>query len=113
MVLDLAEEPGRSPGLARAVISSFLASDCVRGLIAGVMQEGRGLIAEIISAGQARGEIDPRVRKEKAAFQLQQAVMGTFLLWSLDGEPALRARVEDSFEHFWRAVAIRSQKQEP
>jgi hypothetical protein len=31
--------------------------------------------------------------------------MGTILLWSAHGEPALEAWIEDSFQHFWRAIA--------
>jgi AcrR family transcriptional regulator len=112
LVLRLAEEPGRSPGLARAVLSSFLASEAVRSLIEGFMREGRGMIAAVIAAGQAYGEIDPRLKADKVALQLQQTFMGTVLFWSLHGEASLEACVEDSFQHFWRAVAVSGHKQE-
>src|ERR1035437_2082792 len=49
LVLSLAEEPGRSPALARAVISSFLASDGVRLLIEQFMLEGCEMIAEVVA----------------------------------------------------------------
>jgi AcrR family transcriptional regulator len=113
LVLRLAEEPGRSPSLARAFISSFLASEGVRTLIERNMQEGRGMIAEIVAAGQRRGEIDPRLKKELVAIQLLQTCMGTVLLWSLHGKPALEAWIENSFQHFWRAIANSGRKQEP
>jgi AcrR family transcriptional regulator len=106
LFLRVAEEPGRSPDLARALITSFLASKRVRGLIEHNMSEGRKMVAEIVAAGQKRGEIDPRLKKEKVALQLQQAFLGTLLLWSLQGEPALESWVEDSFQHFWRAIAV-------
>ena len=70
------------------------------------MREGRAIAAEIIAAGQARGEIDPRLKKDKVAMQFMQMFLGTVLLWSLHGEPALTAWIEDSFQHFWRAIAI-------
>ena len=105
LVLCLAEEPGRSPDLARALISSFLASEGVRNIIKRKMQEGHKMIAEVVAAGQKRGEIDPCLQKEKVATQLLQAEMGTILLWSAHGEPALEAWIEDSFQHFWRAIA--------
>jgi AcrR family transcriptional regulator len=110
MLLRLAEEPGRSPDLARAVISSFLASPGVRSIIERKMCEGRKIVAEIMAAGQERGEIDPRLSKEKVAIQLLQTVMGTVLLWSLHGEPALATWMEDSFQHFWRAIAVSGEK---
>ncbi|MGD0521458.1 MAG: TetR/AcrR family transcriptional regulator [Terracidiphilus sp.] len=105
LVLRLAEEPGRSPSLARAMTSSFLASEPVRVIIDRNMREGRKAIAEIVAAGQERGEIDRRLKKKKIAIQLQQMLMGTVLLWSLHGEPELKAWLEDSFQHFWRAIA--------
>ena len=106
LFLRVGEEPGRSPDLARALISSFLASVAVRKLIDRNMSEGRKMTAHVVSNGQERGEIDSRLKKEKVALQLQQAFMGTLLLWSLHGEPALETRLEESFQHFWRAIAI-------
>jgi AcrR family transcriptional regulator len=106
LMLRLAEEPGRSPDLARALISSFLASKSVRKMIVCNMMEGHKMIAEVVAAGQKRGEIDPRLQKEKVATQLMQAAMGTILLWSAHGESALKEWIEDSFQHFWRAVAL-------
>src|ERR1035437_724450 len=106
MAVGLVKEPGRSPALARAVISSFLASDVVRSLIEDRMCEGRRIIAELVKEGQKRGEIDRRLKKEAVAVQFQQAVMGTILLWSLHAEPPLATWIENSFQHFWRAIAI-------
>jgi AcrR family transcriptional regulator len=113
MFLRLAEEPGRSPDLARALISCFLVSEGVRNIIERHMREGRRIIAKIVAAGQKRGEIDPRLKKEKAAIQVLQAFMGTVLFWSLHEEPALAIWIEDSFQHFWRSVAVSSRKQKP
>ena len=109
----LVEEPGRSPSLACAFISSFLASEGVRTVIARNMREGRKMIAQIVGAGQERGEIDPKLKKEKVAMQLMQSCMGTVLLWSLDETPALKARIEDSFQHFWRGIALSGEEQKP
>jgi AcrR family transcriptional regulator len=106
LFLRVSEEPGKSPDLARALISSFLASEGVRKLIAQNMQEGRRMIAEIMAAGQARGEIDTHLKKEKVAIQMLQTFMGTVLFWSLHEEPALSIWMEDSFQHFWRAIAV-------
>jgi AcrR family transcriptional regulator len=113
LMLRLAEEPGRSPDLARALISSFLASEGVRKIIVGKMLEGHRMIAEVVAAGQKRGEIDPCLNQEKVATQLLQAEMGTILLWSTHGEPALKEWIEDSFEHFWRAIALSGQEKKP
>lgn len=103
----LVEEPGKSPALARALIASFLASVSVREILKRTMREVRKLVGEMIAIGQQRGEIDPRLKREKVAAQFVQALMGTVLLWSLHEKPAIDAWIDDSFEHFWRAVSSR------
>jgi AcrR family transcriptional regulator len=106
LFLHSAEDPGRSPGLARALLSSFLAGEGARRSMARKMaSDGRKFLAQIVAEGQKRGEIDPRLKKEKVALHIQQAFMGTLLLWSLEGEPALEACAEESFQYFWRAIA--------
>src|SRR5208282_2895679 len=62
----LAEEPGRSPRLARAIISSFLASESVREIVKRNIREGRKAIAEVFSEGQQRVELEPRLDTGKA-----------------------------------------------
>lgn len=112
LFLRSAEEPGRSPELGRALLSSFLGSEDMRRLMAhNLASEGRKRLAQIVAAGQERGEIDSRLKEEKVALHIQQAFMGTLLLWSLEGKPALQAWAEESFQHFWRAVAASNQEQ--
>jgi AcrR family transcriptional regulator len=101
----LAEEPGRSPDLARSLISSFLASEQVRALVDGHMAQGREYVARIFEIGQRCGEINPELKGAHLAVLSQQAVLGTILLWSLRGEPQLKTAMEHTFQHFWRAIA--------
>jgi AcrR family transcriptional regulator len=102
----VSEEPGRSPELGRALLSSFLASDRIRPLIDRNMSEGRRMVAEIIELGQQRAEIDPKLKKDQVALHLQQTFLGTLLLWTLRGESKLQKVTEASFQHFWRAIAV-------
>jgi len=102
----VAEEPGRSPELGRALLSAFLASDRLRTLIDRNMSDGRRMVAEIIEFGQQRGEIDPKLGKEQVALHLQQTFLGTLVLWTLRGESKLQKATEASFQHFWRAIRV-------
>jgi AcrR family transcriptional regulator len=111
LFLRVAEEPGRSPDLARALLSSFLASEGVRVMAYNLACKGRKMLAKIVAAGQERKEIDSRLKQEKVALQIQQAFMGTLLLWSLQGRPGLKLWAEESFQHFWRAVAAAGREQ--
>ena len=113
LALGLTEEPGRSIDLARAMVSSFLVSEVVRTMLNERLTEARGKITRLIGLAQERGEIDPHLDKEKTAAQFQQAVLGTILLWTLHSGPPLSEQIEQSFEHFWRAVERRGGEQEP
>jgi hypothetical protein len=74
------------------------------------MERGRKMAAELVVRGQERGEITASLRKSTVALQFQQTVMGTILLWSLHGRPSLVRRIEDSFEYFWRSIAVPDQE---
>jgi len=111
MVERIAEEPGSSPSLARAFISSFLASAGVREIIKATMLEGRQTVAGVIATGQERGEIDPLLDPERVAVHLIQSCLGTVLFWSLHEQPSLAESLEATFQQFWRSLAVSSKEQ--
>ena len=101
----LSEEPGRSPDMARTLISSFLASDRVRIHVDQHMATGRRGLARIIEIGQRSGEVDPALNCDHLALLFQQSALGTILVWSLHREPHLKTAMENTFHLFWRAIA--------
>lgn len=101
----ITEEPGRSPELARALISSFLASEAVREIVREAMASGRKMLAEIMDAGKRRGEIDRTLNSDELASQFLQTFLGTVLVWSLHEQPPLAGWIETAFMHLWRAIA--------
>jgi len=107
----VAEEPGRSPDMTRALISTFLASNQIRFTMAGNLAEGRRMVAKILELGQQHGEIAPGLKPDQLARQCQQSVIGTLLFWSLRGDEKLETRLEESFQHFWRAVTLNKEAQ--
>src|SRR5690349_3258281 len=100
----IAEEPGRSAELTRALISSISASDRMRVIMSERMAEGRQMLARVLELGQERGEVSRELKKSEMAVACQQSVLGTMLLWSLRGEGNLASWMENSFKHFWRAI---------
>ncbi len=54
------EEPGRSPELARALLTAFLSST-IRALIAQNMSDGRRIVGRVLELGQERGRNRPQV----------------------------------------------------
>ncbi len=103
----LAEEPGRSPEMARALISAFVSSDRSTEIMGHNMAKGREIVARAIEIGQKRKEIDPRLKKDRVALQAQQTFLGALLVWSLTGEQPLENVLESSYQLLWRAIAIR------
>jgi AcrR family transcriptional regulator len=105
----VAEEPGRSPEMTRALISTFLASDEIRLAMSMNLAEGRRMVAKILDLGQQRGEVNRGLKPEQLARQCQQSVIGTLLFWSLRGDDKLETRLEESFQHFWRAISLKKE----
>lgn len=105
----VAEEPGHSADLTRALISSITASERVRIIMSDRMAEGRQMLARIVELGQERGEVAKSLEPSQVAMVCQQSVMGTLLLWSLRGEGRLETWLESSFNHFWRAITPRQE----
>jgi AcrR family transcriptional regulator len=105
LFLRLAEEPGRSPDLARALVSGFVSSKRSTEIMALNMAKGRELITRAIEIGQKRREIDSSLKKDRIALQAQQTFLGALLLWSLTGEHKLQNVVESSFQLLWKAIA--------
>ncbi len=106
LFLKVTEEPGRSPELTRALLTAFLSST-IRDEMAQDMAEGRRIAGYILELGQERGEINPNLRTDRMALHLQQAFLGTMLMWSMTGEEKLGTEVEASFQHFWRSIAAK------
>jgi len=109
LCVELAEEPGRSPELARALLAAFLSST-VREQVAQDMAEGRRLLSRILKLGQDRGDVDHKLKADQMALHFQQAFIGTMLLWSMRGEEKLETSVDATFQHFWRAIAVKEKR---
>jgi AcrR family transcriptional regulator len=106
----LAEEPGKSPALARGLMSALVGSDRVRQLAGEAMAEGRKRLTRIFSLGQKHGEIRRDRKPQSMAWMFQQTLFGTIVLWTIQPETPLTPRIDQSFEHFWAAIASRGSR---
>lgn len=90
LIPQLAEEPGRSRELVRAILVAVHSSDAVRDLLREQLLEGRAALGELLAMGQKQGA----VRRDRPALDLarmmQQMAFGTLMLWALhkSNEPA-------------------------
>ena len=105
LFLALAKEPGSSQDLTAALVSAILGSGKVRDLAAAGMSEGRRLLSYIFSLGQERGEVrgdaDPRIM----SLAFQEALFGTLVVWAIQPEEKLPARLSANFKAYWRGIA--------
>jgi AcrR family transcriptional regulator len=103
----LAREPGRSPALVRSLMMAHLSNDAVRQMIVLVLEQGRGILAEILLIGQERGEVRRDLDPLILARIFQQTMFGTMLFWSMHPGAPLPEWLEQTIGLY--CDAIRSQ----
>jgi AcrR family transcriptional regulator len=104
----MAEEPTRNPDVLRALLQAFLSSTPVREGMLDLQRRVLALHAEMIQLGQQRGEIRGDLPPLQIAKVFRQAIFGTLLLWSLDGDGTLLSRMEAAFEVLWQGLTPRN-----
>lgn len=100
----VAEEPGRSPALVRALLTANLSSAAVRQLILQHLVRGWGLLGELFAEAQKRGAVRRDVKPLALARATQQMFFGVLMLWALDPSEKLKNRVDAAFELFWAGI---------
>lgn len=109
----MTEEPGRDPAIVRLILAGPLSKEPVRSEIHRRLESGRGLLVELMSLGQARGEI----RRDRAAADLglamQQAAFGTLLMWSLAPDEPLLKRMDNMFALLWGGMRAQAETDAP
>jgi len=111
MLQRLAGELGRTQGLLSSIVSALFASESVRELIRNAFKRNLAIMAKVIAAGQQRGEIDPEFDGKAVAGQMVRACWGTVLMWALLEEGVLADRIDETFQAFWRSIAVGGGKQ--
>jgi len=110
MVQALAEEPGRSPALVRALLAANLTSAPVRELMLHNLERARDLLAEFFAVAQKRGALRRGLDPERVAVGMQRMFFGTMFMWAIDPCEALKKRFEHSFELFWSSIHARAHR---
>lgn len=90
--------PGKSPEMARSLMSAFLANEEVRQKVSRAMALARRSLAEIIRLGQRRGQIRAGVAPAQFAHNFHRALIGTVLLWALDPSRPLETHMSQIVE---------------
>ena len=103
-VHDIAGEPGRSQLLARGLLATIFTNDDIRQLLVDMLSRGRRHLEKILLLGQERGEVRGDLPVSAMARWLQQNMIGTLMLWSLDSPSSLSRRVDSTFNLYWMGI---------
>jgi AcrR family transcriptional regulator len=102
----LLEEPTRSHATTRCMLFGLLGSEQIAGMVQGTASRARQILAEIMVAGQRRGEIRRDATASDLAQLFQQTFFGFMHLWVLLPAQDLSRRVNTTFNLFWTAAAV-------
>lgn len=110
MARALAEEPGRSPALVRAMLAGLLTAPAARALVRANLQRGQKLLAGWLAECRRRGEIRRGYPPRVLARSLQQCFFGALMLWALEPAGRLADRLEGGAALLWAGIGARPHK---
>jgi AcrR family transcriptional regulator len=104
----MTQEPTRHPGIIRTLLQAYLSTTPVRAAMLDLQKRVHALHTEIVLIGQERGEIRKDLPASEIAHVFRQTIFGTLLMWSLNGDATLHARMESAFNVLWSGLAPRN-----
>jgi hypothetical protein len=104
----MTQEPIRNPGIIRTLLQAYLSTTPVRKAMGDLQKRVHALHTEIIQLGQERGEIRRDLPAADIAHVFRQTIFGTLLIWSVQGDAPLHARMESAFNVLWSGLAPRN-----
>lgn len=104
----MTQEPIRNPGIIRTLLQAYLSTTPVRKAMGDLQRRVHALHTEIIRLGQERGEIRRDLPAAEIAHVFRQTIFGTLLIWSVQGDAPLHARMESAFNVLWSGLAPRN-----
>jgi AcrR family transcriptional regulator len=103
----IVEELAKSPALARSLLTIFVSEKDVRSLMGNTLAEGRVGLARICEIGQQRGEIRKDRKAADLAMTFQRNVLGTVLIWTMQGKSDLHVWLDKTLADFWDMAATK------
>jgi AcrR family transcriptional regulator len=100
------EEPTHSHATTRCMLLGLLGSEPIAVMAQGTAARARQILAEIMAAGQRRGEIRRDATATDLAQLFQQTIFGFMYLWVLMPNQNLSRRRHTAFDLFWAAAAV-------
>lgn len=103
----IVEDLAKSQALARSLLTIFVSEKDVRVLMGNTLAEGRAGLARICEIAQQRGEIRKDRKAADLAMTFQRNVLGTVLIWTMQGKTDLHVWLEKTLADFWDLAATK------
>jgi AcrR family transcriptional regulator len=100
------EEPTRSHCMARCMLVGLLGSEAIAAVVQGTAARAREILAEIMAAGQKRGELRRDTTPAELAQNFQQTFFGFMHMWVLIPNQNLTRQMNTAFDLFWSAASV-------
>jgi AcrR family transcriptional regulator len=104
LALIITEEFARSPELVRGILAPFFSSESAHEQMADDLEQDREILAELMAARQQRCEVREDYTPTELALQVQRALFGTTILWSLDPSKPLSECLQDMINVLWSGI---------
>ena len=102
--MTLVAEFSRSPTLVQSILAAVFSSDSARQQMAANIENDRVILADLMEARQARGDLRNDFTPNELAFQFQRALFGTTVLWSLDQSKPLSDCLKEMVRVLWSGI---------
>lgn len=104
-VHQIASEWLRGPRLLRSLVGTILSNDMLAERFDAFLAAGRQSVSMLMAEGQRRGELRADIPAIDLARLLQQLMIGTQIVWSVQRGADLDERIAQALDVFWRGIA--------
>lgn len=103
----LIEEFEPSPALMHSILAVFFSNASARQQMVETLEEDREILAELMAARQARGELRKDLSPQELALQFQRSLFGATVLWSFDPSNPLQDSLKQMTQILWSGIRER------
>jgi AcrR family transcriptional regulator len=104
---DRLQFPSRSPLLLRNILGNALSNETIAAPLLQTMQTARAAITRVMERGQQTGEVRRDISAAELGRNFQQFILGTELIWALEGGGDLHARADQMLDLYFQGIAPR------
>lgn len=91
--------------LFRTMVGTVATNETLAPVLETLLPQGRGHMLVLMREGQRRGELRDDLSAADLARTLQQFMMGTQLIWSMQRDADLHAWIDQALDVVWRGIA--------